>query len=57
VELIERWNEAVASPWTRASRSATSGRDPGGALVVMNTEPARAAMQALYPSTPSASWP
>jgi hypothetical protein len=48
--LIERWNESVASPWTpriayRHERTALRE----AALVVMNTEPAREAMQALYP--------
>jgi hypothetical protein len=48
--LVERWNEAVASAWTpriAQRHERTAVRD--AALVVMNTEPARAAMQALYP--------
>jgi hypothetical protein len=47
---LDRWNEPVASPTTpwiarRHERQAVAE----AALVVMNTEPARAAMQALYP--------
>ena len=48
--LIERWNEAVASPWTpRIAQRHERTAIREAALVVMNTEPARAAMQALYP--------
>lgn len=48
---LERWNESVASPTTpwiarRHERAAVAE----AALIVMNTEPARAAMQALYPA-------
>lgn len=48
--LVERWNESVASPWTPRIahiHERTTVRE--AALVVMNTEPARRAMQALYP--------
>jgi glycosyltransferase involved in cell wall biosynthesis len=48
--LVERWNEHVASPLTpRIARRHERVTVRQAALVVMNTEPARAAMQALYP--------
>jgi hypothetical protein len=48
--LVERWNESVASSWTpRIAQLHERKAVREAALVVMNTEPARRAMQELYP--------
>jgi hypothetical protein len=48
---LDRWNEPVASPTTPWIARRHEGQAVAQAsLVVMNTEPARAAMQSLYPA-------
>jgi glycosyltransferase involved in cell wall biosynthesis len=48
---LERWNESVASPTTPWIASRHERRTVAeAALVVANTEPARAAMQSLHPA-------
>jgi hypothetical protein len=48
--LVERWSESVASSWTpRIGYRHERATVRVASLVVMNTEPARAAMQSLHP--------
>jgi hypothetical protein len=49
--LLERWSESVASSWTpRIAYHHERTAVRAASLVVMNTEPARDAMRALYPA-------